>query len=448
MEFRILGPLEVLDEGRDVTPGRAKQRALLAALVLHANEPVASDLLVGGLWGGRPPQTAQTALHGHVSALRKLLGPERIVTRPPGYQVCVCPGELDAERFDALVAEARAVEDAVERSRLLGEALGLWRGEPLADFRYDEFAQGEIGRLEERRLAVLEDRAEAELALGRHQQLLPKLEWVVGEQPLRERPRGLLMLALYRAGRQSDALEVYQEGRQLLAQELGLDPGPALQALHQQILEQDPALEAPPLAEPASPRQERKHVTVLVAELTPTEPSDPEDLARLVRPVLEHAREVVAGFGGAVEPLFSNALIGVFGAPRAREDDSERAVCASRALVEAVGEEPGLSVRVGIERGDALVTIEGDRVAVTGEVVAAASRLQTRAPPGEVKLGPALMRLQRTDVGRGEIPFVGREPELALLETIRATVLEERLPRLVTIVGEAGIGKTRLTGEL
>lgn len=447
MEFRILGPLEVLDGGRELTPRRAKQRALLAMLLLHADRPVASEVLVGGLWGEHPPQTAQTALHGHISALRKLLGADRILTRPPGYRVLVRPGELDADRFEALVQQAHATADEAERSRRLDEALELWRGEPLADFRYDEFAQPEIAQFQERRLDALEDRAETELARGRHREVLVELERLLAEHPLRERLRALLMLALYRAGRQGEALEVYQEGRHVLASELGLDPGPALKALQQQILDQDPALAPPRSAAETVTRQERKRVTVLVAELTPLRPTDPEELPRLVGPVLSRARELVGSFGGTVEPLFANGLIGVFGAPRAYEDDPQRAVRAAQALVETVREDAQLSVRVGVERGEALVTIAGDRVEITGEVVAAASRLQLAARSDGVALGPEVRRVTRTAATRGVVPFVGRDPELALLERSYQRAVREGAVQLVTVVGEPGSGKTRLAGE-
>jgi DNA-binding SARP family transcriptional activator len=281
-------------------PRRAKQRALLALLVLRANEPVASDELVEALWGEQPPQTAPKALHGHVSALRKLLGAERIATKPPGYALRVDPGELDADRFESLVAEARRIDGPEDRSRQLASALALWRGAALADFRYDEFARAEVARLEERRLSALEDRFDAELALGRHTELLAELEQLVADQPLRERPRAQQMLALYRAGRQSDALHVFQEGRRILAEEIGIDPSSALQALERQILAQDPALDPPRPSEAVTPRQERKRVTVLVDELSCPPSIDPEALDLLVRPALERAEATLRRFGATV----------------------------------------------------------------------------------------------------------------------------------------------------
>ena len=245
MEFGLLGPLTVVEAGTDVTPARPKQRALLSLLLLRRGEVVPGAQLIEALWGEQPPDTAQTALHGHVSALRKLLGADRIRTRPPGYLLQVWPGEVDLARFESLIAEARARDDPVERSARLLDALSLWRGEPLADLHGEAFAEREIARLEELRLAALEDRIDADLALGRHHELVPELEPLVAEHVFRERLRGQLMLALYRCGRQADALHVFQSGRRALVEELGIDPGPALQQLELRILRQNSSLDLP-----------------------------------------------------------------------------------------------------------------------------------------------------------------------------------------------------------
>ena len=226
MEFRILGPLEVVQDGRQLTPVRPKQRVVLALLLLHANEVVATDELLDALWGEAPPETAPTALRGHVSALRKLLGSDTIETRPPGYVLRLRPDQLDLARFEELADEARGEVDPARKAELLRSALALFRGEPLSDFRYDAFAGTKAARISERRLAALEERFEAELALGSHVDVIPELESLVSANPQRERLRGQLMLALYRAGRQGEALHVYQEGRQELSEQLGLDPGP------------------------------------------------------------------------------------------------------------------------------------------------------------------------------------------------------------------------------
>ena len=242
MDFRLLGALEVEAAGVDLTPVRPKQRVLLALLLLREGEVVASDELVEALWGQGPPETARTALHGHVSALRKRLGAERIETRPPGYRLLLADGdELDIRRFERLVAVART-DGPVTRSQTLGEGLALFRGEPLVDFRDEQFASLEAARLADLRLTAVEDQIEADLELGGHVELVPQLERLVAEHPFRERPRAQLMLALYRAGRQADALEAFREGRRFFVDELGVDPGPELQRLERQILNHDPRL--------------------------------------------------------------------------------------------------------------------------------------------------------------------------------------------------------------
>jgi DNA-binding SARP family transcriptional activator len=217
MEFRILGPLEAFEGERPVPLPTGRGRALLALLVLNAGKVVSVDRLIDSLWGETVPATVRTALHGLVSDLRTRLEPARrrgdaatfLRTSPPGYVLAVPPTCVDADRFRRLVAEARASK-AVERVVKLREALGLWRGSALADFRYEPFAQQEIAALEELRLAALEDRIDAELALGLASQLVAEMEALVTEHPTRERLLGQLMLALYRSGRQAEALEVYR----------------------------------------------------------------------------------------------------------------------------------------------------------------------------------------------------------------------------------------------
>ncbi len=244
MEFRLLGRLEVVDGGRDAAPRRPKQRALLALLLLRAGEMVTVDEALDALWGVRPPPAARNAVQGHVATLRKLLGRDRIATRESGYTIRLEEDELDVHRFERLLSDARG-RPPWEQAELLAEALGLFRGTPLQDFRYDDFARGEAARIEELRLRALELKTDAELALGRHDDVVPELERLISETPLRERFRGQLMLALYRAGRQAEALEAYQHARSALVDELGIEPGPELQRLERQILNQDPGLAAP-----------------------------------------------------------------------------------------------------------------------------------------------------------------------------------------------------------
>src|ERR687887_2553119 len=233
MEFRVLGPLEVLEDGRQIEIGGAKQRALLAILLLHANEVVSTDRLIDALWEEAPPETAQKALQVYISQLRKTLGKERLETKAPGYRLRIAQDELDLARFQRL---------AEEHPR---EALALWRGQPLAEFAYQRFAQAEIARLEELRLECLERRIEEDLEQGRHAALVGELERLVREHPLRERLRAQLMLALYRSGRQAEALEAYQDARRALTEELGIQPSHELRDLQRAILAQDVALALP-----------------------------------------------------------------------------------------------------------------------------------------------------------------------------------------------------------
>jgi len=260
MEFRILGPLEVVDEGRPVVLQRGKQLALLAYLLLHPNELVSTDRLIDALWGERPPPTAAKILQNAVSQLRRVLGEDRLVTQPPGYRFRLEPGELDLHRFELLAQEGRLKHDA----QVLRDALTIWRGEPLSNLRDEPFAQHAARQLEEARLSVLEDRIDADLAAGRDAVLVPELEQLIAREPLRERPYGQLMLALYRDGRQAEALESYQRARKMLSQEVGLEPGPRLQELERRILNQDPAL-APGRASTAIRSSERHRRRFLFA---------------------------------------------------------------------------------------------------------------------------------------------------------------------------------------
>jgi DNA-binding SARP family transcriptional activator/streptogramin lyase len=264
MRFGILGPLEVYDGTTPVSLGGGHQRRLLALLLVNPNLPLTSDRLIDELWGGRPPETAAKALQGLVSQLRKQLGASTVETVPGGYLLRVDEGDLDARRFERLMTESRGLEkdDALAKAR---EALALWRGPALAEFAYDDFARGEIERLEELRRTGIERRIELELAMGRHDGLVPELEALIRAHPLRERLRHHLMLALYRSGRQADALEAYRAARQVLRDELGLDPGDELQELQRGILAHDPALAAPPrAAEPAAATGRPRHRLALI----------------------------------------------------------------------------------------------------------------------------------------------------------------------------------------
>jgi YVTN family beta-propeller protein len=272
MEYRILGPLEVLHQGRPLSLSGNRQRALLALLLLHANEVVSTDRLLDDLWGPEPPESGSKAVQVLVSQLRKRLkagsGADGVlVTQSPGYVLRVSAGELDRERFERLVERASSEDSAEKRAALLREALELWRGPPLADLSYEDFAQPAIARLGEARMVALEERIDADLSRGRHAAVAGELEELLTQNPLRERLRGQLMLALYRSGRQADALAVYQEGRRTLVEELGVEPGPELRALQRRILEHDPALGAvanqPPRSSAAAPSRRRRRLLVL-----------------------------------------------------------------------------------------------------------------------------------------------------------------------------------------
>ena len=260
VEFRILGPVEVIDRDKALALGGQKQRAVLAALLIDAGRVVSTDYLVDALWGEQPPKTAATSLQNFVSQLRKALGPEVLVTKPPGYQLRLEPGQLDLDRFTRLVEEARGA-GAEERSATLRKALALWRGAPFADFTFESFAQPEIARLNELRLSVLEERIDADLEAGRHAELVGELEPLVAEYPLRERLRAQLMLALYRSGRQAEALQAYQDARSALVDELGIEPSPALSQLHGSILRQDSGSTAGTAARPRTTTSARSRAS-------------------------------------------------------------------------------------------------------------------------------------------------------------------------------------------
>ena len=311
MEFLILGPLEVRDGDRLLPVGGGKQRALLAILLSRANEVVSKGRLIDELWQSEPPETAVNGLQVNVSQLRKALPPGVLVTRSPGYSLRVELGELDLHRFEQLVEEALAEDDSATAAATLREALALWRGPALADFVDEPFAQPEIARLEELRLTALERRIEADLALGRHAELVGELEGLSARHPLRERPRGQLMLALYRSGRQAEALGVYQRARQALSEQLGIEPSEALRELERGILRHDPALDIEPATRAAEPVRDvpatersilivprsEKGLDALLAIAEPLARSAPPReliLARLVAPPeLGHASAVV-----------------------------------------------------------------------------------------------------------------------------------------------------------
>ena len=261
MEARILGSLEIVVGDQQIDIPRGKQLELLAILLIHSNEILSADRLVDGLWGESPPPSAHKTLHSLVSRLRGTLGSsgEALETHGRGYRLRLGSGELDSEVFHGALEDARRARDRGEpelASEQLRQALDLWRGPALAEFRYADFAQAEIARLDELHLAAQEERIEADLELGRHHELVVDLEALVTEHPLRERLRGQLMIALYRSGRQAEALQAYQDGRRTLVDELGIEPSESLRQLERRILDQDPTLAAP--ERPSRPRAESR----------------------------------------------------------------------------------------------------------------------------------------------------------------------------------------------
>jgi class 3 adenylate cyclase len=480
MDIRILGPLEVLEEGRALELGGAKQRAVLAMLALNANRAVSLEQLAEGVWDGRPPESARKALQVYATHVRKLLGKERLETTGGGYLLRVEPDELDLVRF--------------ERLRVAGEldaALALWRGEPLADLADLGFARAEAARLDELRLTCLEQRIERELAAGRHAELVGELEALVHAHPHRERLCAQLMLALYRSGRQAEALEAYQAARTALVDGLGIEPGRELRELHQQLLRQDPALDLPrrrAAEDPRPPRAQtsasvmRKTVSVLFCDVAGStelgEELDPEALRTVMSRWFDAMRAPVERAGGTVEKFVGDAVMAVFGVPAVHEDDAFRAVQAAVEMRDAA-EPLGLHVRIGVNTGE-VVTGDAATTLVTGDAVNTAKRLEEAAAPGEILIGAATRRLvanatvleavgavpakgKRHEVEawrvretiadatpyarRLDAPLVGRVRELVLLDEQLEAALRDKACRIVTVSGTAGVGKSRLARE-
>ena len=510
----LLGPLEVRSGGVPVPVGAPKQRSLLAMLALEAGGVVSTDQLVDRLWEGRAPATAVATLQVYVSQLRKLLRNGAIATRRPGYVLVVDPSAVDAAAFERLAIEGRSLLSSGETGparRVLAEGLSLWRGAALSEFIYEEWAAAPARHLEELRMVAREDLLDARLGLGASREVVGELEELVAEFPLRERLRGQLMLALYRSGRQADALAAFQDARRALVDELGIDPSANLVELERRILQQDPTLGSagdtvvvgtmaaptsgdPPEPAVGSPRRERKVVTVLFCDLVEftaaSDSSDPEDVDALLDLYYTLVRREIERFGGTVEKFIGDAVMAVFGAPVAREDDPERAVRAALAVVERANalrrDDPGvgLQVRIGITTGEVLARLDpaaarGEAM-VSGDVVNTASRLQAAAPAGRVLVDTAthqgtshVVRYEQSESvvakgkpdaipvwvavelgatpGDGEeamIPLIGRVYEFGTLVNAFARTRDDESAQLVSLVGVPGIGKSRLVAEL
>ena len=500
LELGILGPIEVRTDGVPASLGGPRQRAVLAVLAINPNQVVSVDRLVDDIWGEHPPATAVHTLHVFVSRLRRAMSAagERLLTRPPGYVLELGMDELDADRFERLYDTARAAmaagraEDAVA---LLSQAHALWRGRPLADFTYEPFAQGAIARLEELRLNAREELIDAQLAVGRHEQVVAELEVLVREHPFRERLRGQLMLALYRSGRQAQALEAFQQARRVLVEELAVEPGEALRELEQAILRQDPSLQdrtapestaaaiAPAAPEPADGEAGvaegqpatvvRKTATVLVAKLASEDETDPEIARSSVASARDHADDIVFRHGGMFVAALGGDRAWVFGIPLIREDDVLRALRAADELRTAL-EAPAptelgrLTVRIGVATGEVIAESASD---LFGDPLDRAIALAQSAEAGEILVADATRSLafnailvepaadgvswrmhglvaQRPVAVETATTMVDREDERALAEAAFARARRTGEANLLTVVGEAGIGKSRLVQEL
>ncbi|MBA3716740.1 MAG: AAA family ATPase [Actinobacteria bacterium] len=457
LQFGVLGPLVVRVDGREAELAGAKERALLAFLLLHSNQTVSIDRLIDALWPDDPPATARNSLQVYVHHVRKALGRERLVTAPNGYSAVVEQGEFDLSRFRDLVAEGRRARDegqpevAAER---FATALGLWRGPPLPELAENSIFRLEIDALGEERLSTLEERVQADIEAGHGADLVADLEAAVAANPLRERLMSQLMLALYRAGRQVDALEVFTDARTRLVDELGLEPGPLLRDLHQRILVHDPALIAE-RRDARSTAPSRRTLSVVLGALPVPKPGDPEVVERALAEERAQARGILET-RGAVVSTAGNTVIATFGLSAAREDDPHRAVAAASDLAEA-------GLRVAVDVGVGLATdAELVDAAFIGRLAALADTAQKRqvvlgkdardALGGAVELrGNVLVSFDPTAepiVRHFDAPLVGREREFGRLRESFDWASRNRSSHLVTILGPAGIGKSRLAREL
>jgi DNA-binding SARP family transcriptional activator len=359
VEYAVLGPLEVRSDGRSISIGRGKQRSLLAVLALDAGRVVPVERLIDELWGDAPPPTATTALQVYVSKLRKALGDGAIETRSPGYVLRCGPDELDLRRFERLTAEAGGAEPARAAS-LLREALDLWRGEALADVDLPL----EAARLQELRLAAVERRIDADLARGAATEVVGELEALVAAHPLRESFRAQLMLALYRAGRQAEALETYRQGRRLLIEDLGIEPGARLQQLEQSILRQDVSL--------AEAGEQTISASAVFVDLGVTGEVDV-----VAERALAAASDELGKTAARVERGLADALLAVF-------SDADDAIAAATAVVKRLTSEFGDAVapRAGIATADVTLAVRAK-----GPAPVLAARRVRLAKPGEVVVG-------------------------------------------------------------
>ena len=468
IDIRMLGPLEAWIDGGPVQLGGPKQRALVAILLLHANDVVPLDVLIDELWDGTPPPSAPAYVQNCVSRLRKVLGADTLETRAPGYRLRIAPDQIDARRFEQLVREARAMP-ARERAAALREALALWRGTALSDLAYWSFAQDAIRNLDEQRVNAQQMRLESELELGLHREAIGELDALVREHATHERLRWLQMLALHRSDRRQDALAAYQEARLAIVEESGMEPGEELRALQRRILQDDPTLRPDgAAAESASERPTqlaRKVVAVCIVELLVDEELDVEAARGVVSRGLASLEEIALRHGGVVQQLLGEEAVVVLGLPAAHEDDLLRALRSMVELRDALSAAP---IRAAVETGEVLLDQNG--AVLSGTALKTARRVKESATEGEILLGPAAASqsvgaawTQPSDGGallvelvdgapaiprRPDAPLVGRRAELEkLVLAVRESQASSSCRRIV-VVGEPGIGKTRLAAEL
>ncbi|WP_242902329.1 BTAD domain-containing putative transcriptional regulator [Actinomadura terrae] len=511
LRFSLLGPLEARRGDRPVPLGGVNQRAALGLLLLHANTVVSTSDLIRALWDDPVPPTARKMVQNAIAAVRRALpadGSVTLRTAPPGYLLRVDPGAIDVTRFHALVDRGRADFRAQEwepAARRLREALALWRGPAMADVTETGTVWPELTMLEETRLAALEDCLEAELALGRHHALIGEMTSLVEEEPARERLCGLLMLALYRCGRQPEALAVYQRLRDTLRDGFGLDPAPELRDLERDILNQHPGLasplrtapelaaesaaagaplptpvpdEAPETAGTERPVTERKRASVLLVRTRvdvgfgDSECVD-EALNELARVIAEEARR----YGGLVRETLGSVRPVVFGFPRSHEDDPERAIRTALAIRERITRRVSafLGVQIAAATGEVLATYrdEGDNAParLSGALPHAAEQLLAHTRPGTIRVCHTTARAAGLGDGDGDAPsaagreltmpppapadpsagtgapLVGRNRDLAILRGLLGDVERRQRPHMATVLGEPGIGKSRLVAE-
>ena len=410
MEFRLFGPLAVLEGDRSLELGRGRQRALFAVLLLHANEVVSVDRLIDEVWGESPPRTAHKSIQVYVSRLRKELGDGRLVTQAPGYSLRVERSELDLGRFEQFVAEADASDDPQAAAETLRSALRLWGGPPLADLAYEPFAQAEIARLEELRWAATTRRIDADLACGRHAELVGELQSLVAEHPHRERLRAQLMLALYRSGRQADALAEYRAAQRELSEDLGLEPGDELRALEQAILRHDKSLD-PPRAAAKPPAAERPLSERTAGSSLSRRLLLGTGVLILGAAIAAAVVELMEG-GGSAEAVAEVApdSLAVFD-PRTDRVVREVAIAGQPSLVAA----DGRSVWVASDTSRNIWRIDARRAKVTKVVPANALPQDLaatddavwvfdREPPGLLRVSAAYGSLERRELGSGDTP--------------------------------------------